>query len=281
MGSIDVHVHPPTPEVLVQSFGKYGEQHRNYFRMDKLTISIDEMLAEFDQANVEKIVLLGWDAETTTHLPKTPNAYIQKLVNAHSERFIGFAGVDPHKGTEAVNELSLAINDLGLKGLKLHPVVQKFFPNDPKYYPLYDKAQELNVPILFHTGMAAWGAGLPGGAGFKLKYADPMFLDDIAADFPDLTIIGAHPSWPWQDEMLAVAMHKPNVYMDLSGWSPKYFPPVLIQYLKGPLRDKFLFGTDYPFIKPGRWMEDFLRLDLSAEIREKVLAGNAKRALRL
>lgn len=281
MGWIDVHVHPPTKEVLVDSFGKYGDQHVSFFKMERLTVSIDEMLKEYDDANVERIVLLGWDAETTTQLPKTPNDYIRELVNKWPDRFIGFAGVDPHKGDEAVLELERAVRELGLKGLKLHPVVQKFFPNDQKFYPLYEMAVRLKVPILFHTGMAAWGAGLPGGDGFKLKYSNPMYLDDVAADFPELTIIGAHPSWPWQDEMLAVALHKPNVYMDLSGWSPKYFPPVLLQYLKGPLKDKFLFGTDYPFIKPGRWLEDFQRLDLPQEIRERVLVKNASKVLKL
>jgi predicted TIM-barrel fold metal-dependent hydrolase len=281
MGSIDVHVHPPTKEVVIDSFGKYGEQHITYFKMDRLTVPIDEMLREFDQANVDKMVLLGWDAETTTKLPKTPNEYIAKLVDQHPDRFLGFAGVDPHKGKEAVKELERSIKDLGLKGLKLHPLVQKFFPNDERFFPLWEKAQDLKVPVLFHTGMAAWGAGLPGGDGFKLKYVNPMHLDDIAADFPDLTIIGAHPSWPWQEEMLAIAMHKPNVYMDLSGWSPKYFPPVLVQYMKGPLKDKFLFGTDYPFIKPKRWIDDFQKLDISQEVRERVLSKNASKVLKL
>jgi predicted TIM-barrel fold metal-dependent hydrolase len=281
MGWIDVHVHPPTREVVVDSFGKYGEQHVSYFKMERLTIPIEEMLDEFQAANVDKIVLLGWDAETTTNLPKTPNEYIAKLVNSNPDKFIGFAGVDPHKGSEARKELERAVKDLGLRGLKLHPLVQKFFPNDEKFYSLWEKAQELEIPVLFHTGMAAWGAGMPGGGGFKLKYVNPIYLDDVAADFPNLTIIGAHPSWPWQEEMLAIAMHKPNVYMDLSGWSPKYFPPILVQYMKGPLKDKFLFGTDYPFIKPARWIEDFKRLDISQEIRGKVLANNAKRALKL
>jgi predicted TIM-barrel fold metal-dependent hydrolase len=281
MGWIDVHVHPPTKEVVIDSFGKYGREHLSYFKMDKLTVSIDEMLKEFDEANVEKLVLQGWDAETTTRLPKTPNDYIAKLVDQHPDRFIGFAGVDPHKGKEAVRELERAVKDLALKGLKLHPLVQKFFPNDEKFYPLWEKAQELKVPVLFHTGMAAWGAGLPGGDGFKLKYVNPIYLDDVAADFPSLTIIGAHPSWPWQEEMLAIAMHKPNVYMDLSGWSPKYFPPVLVQYMRGPLKGKFLFGTDYPFIKPRRWIDDFQRLDLSQEIKEKVLVKNATGVLNL
>lgn len=125
------------------------------------------------------------------------------------------------------------------------------------------------------------GAGLPGGSGYKLKYVNPIYLDDVAADFPDLTIIGAHPSWPWQDEIIAMAIHKPNVYTDLSGWSPRFFPPVLVQYMKSLIKDKVLFGTDYPFIKPKRWMNDFMQLDLSQDVRERILEKNARRILRL
>ena len=142
MGWIDVHVHPPTDEVLVRSFGKYGQQHAEYFRMEKLVIGIDEMLAEYDRAGVEKIVLLGWDAETGTGLPPLPNDYVKSLVDSHPDRFIGFAGVDPHKGIEAVRELERAVKDLDMRGVKLHPIVQKFFPNDEKFYPLWEKCRE-------------------------------------------------------------------------------------------------------------------------------------------
>ncbi len=108
-----------------------------------------------------------------------------------------------------------------------------------------------------------------------------MELDDIAADFPDLTIIIAHPSFPWQDEALAVAVHKPNVYIDLSGWSPKYFPPQLVRYANSLLQDKVLFGSDYPLITPQRWLRDFDALDIKPAVRPKILKDNAIRALRL
>lgn len=280
MGWVDVHAHLPTKE-YTESLGKYGPQHAAYFKMERLTWSIEEMLAEYDEAGVERIVLLGWDAETTTGLPRVPNDYIARVVDRYPERFVGFAGVDPHKGEEAVKELERAVKELGLRGLKLHPIVQKFYPNDQRFYPLWEKAQELGVPVILHTGMAVWGATMPGGDGYRLKYSHPIYLDDVAADFPDLTIIGAHPSWPWQDEMIATALHKPNIYMDLSGWSPRYFPQILVQYMRSLLRDKFLFGTDYPFLKPKRWLDDFMRLDIPQDVKERVLEKNAKRILRL
>ena len=110
---------------------------------------------------------------------------------------------------------------------------------------------EAGLIALFHTGTTGIGAGMPGGGGVRLKYSNPMCVDDVAADFPELDIILAHPSFPWQEEALAVAVHKPNVYIDLSGWSPKYFPEILVRYTNTLLRDKMLFGSDYPLITPG------------------------------
>jgi uncharacterized protein len=109
------------------------------------------------------------------------------------------------------------------------------------------------VPALFDTGQTGIGAGLPGGHGIKLRYSDPMLVDDVAADFPDLTIVLAHPSVPWVDSQIAIATHKSNVYIDLSGWSPNYFPPQLVKAANGLLRNKVLFGSDFPVIQVDRW----------------------------
>ena len=122
---------------------------------------------------------------------------------------------------------------------------------------------------------------MPGGGGVRLKYSNPMAVDDVAADFPGLDIILAHPSFPWQDEALAIAVHKPNVYIDLSGWSPKYFPENLIQYTNTRLRTKMLFGSDFPLITPDRWLSDFEQLPIRDEVRPLVLKENAARLLRL
>ena len=142
---------------------------------------------------------------------------------------IPFGSVDPHAGRAAVARIRSLVERHGARGFKFHPSLQAFEPNDPRYYPLYEAMSELGVPALFHTGQTGIGAGLPGGRGIKLRYSDPMLLDDVAADFPQLTIIMAHPSVPWQDEAISIATHKSNVYIDLSGWSPKYFPPQLVR----------------------------------------------------
>src|SRR5690606_3696286 len=187
----------------------------------------------------------------------------------------------PWRGRAAVAELRRAITDLGLVGLKLHPSAQGFAPNDRRFYPLYEAAAELDVPVLFHTGTTGLGAGLPGGAGIKLGYSRPILLDDVAADFPQLAIVAAHPSWPWQDEMLAVAQHKTNVWLDLSGWSPRLWSPALRDAVLGPLQDRALFGTDYPFIRFDKWLRAFQAYEPDPDVEAKILRGNAERLLGL
>ena len=139
----------------------------------------------------------------------------------------------------------------GVRGLKLHPPLQQFFPNDRIAYPLYEVFAEARLPVLFHTGHSGIGTGMPGGGGIRLKYGHPMPIDDVAVDFPDMPIVMAHPSFPWQDEAISICLHKPQVYIDLSGWSPKYFSPTLVQYANTLLKHKVLFGSDYPLLTPG------------------------------
>jgi predicted TIM-barrel fold metal-dependent hydrolase len=195
---------------------------------------------------------------------------------------MGFASVDPWKGAAAVREIERSVKELGLRGLKTMPITQAFFPNDQRFYPLWQKCMELEIPVLFHTGQTAVGSGAPGGTGLKLKYAQPIpYIDDVAADFPDLKIIMAHPGVPWQEEQLSVAVHKTNTYIDLSGWSPKYFRPILVQYANSLLQDRVLFGSDFPGIRPERWLADFEGLDLTPEVRQKILLENAKKLFKL
>jgi predicted TIM-barrel fold metal-dependent hydrolase len=189
--------------------------------------------------------------------------------------------VDPHKGKLGVREARRLIADHGVRGFKFHPNTQRFWPNDSAFYELYSVIAEAGLIALFHSGTTGIGAGMPGGGGVRLKYSNPMCVDDVAADFPELQIILAHPSFPWQDEALAVAVHKPNVYIDLSGWSPKYFPENLIRYTNTLLKDKMLFGSDFPLITPDRWLADFEKIAIKDEVRPLVLKENAARLLGL
>ncbi len=279
MRAIDIHVHPSTPEGLA-GWGDLFEATKRYFRTEIPVRTVDEMAEEF-RADDVVAVLFAWDAESATGTPPVTNDYIASCVERHPDAFVGFASVDPWKGAAAIAELRRAVGGLGLRGLKLHPSAQLFEPNDRRFYPLYAAAAELGIPVLFHTGTTGLGAGLPGGGGVKLRYSQPMLLDDVAADFPELAIVGAHPSWPWQDEMLAIAQHKSNVWIDLSGWSPKRWSPDLTRAVLGQLQDRALFGTDYPFITFSKWLDAFRSHSPSPEVEEKVLVGNARRLLGL
>jgi predicted TIM-barrel fold metal-dependent hydrolase len=180
-----------------------------------------------------------------------------------------------------VREARRLIAEHGVRGFKFHPTAQGFFPNDPMAYPLYEVIAEARLPVVFHSGHSGIGTGMRGGGGLRLKYSNPIHVDDVAVDFPDMPIIIAHPSWPWQDEALSVCLHKPNVYIDLSGWSPKYFAPQLVQYANTQLKQKVLFGSDFPLITPDRWMADFEKIDAKPEVRPLVLKDNAARLLGL
>ena len=279
MRAIDMHVHVPRKPGLPEMGIEAGL--RSYFRLKESPGGADELAAKYKELDIFG-VLFSVDAETITGDPPDTNDYVASIVQKHPEQFIGFATVDPWKGDSGVRELDRSVRELGLKGLKLHPIHQAFTPNDTSFYPLYEKCVELGVPLLLHSGFAAAGAGTPGGGGFKLKYAAPIpAIDDIAADFPGLTVVMAHPAWPWVEEQIAVALHKPNVYLDLSGWAPRFIPDALVRETNTRLRDKVLFGSDYPYLTPERWLREFEDLPIREEVRPKVLLENARRVLKL
>ncbi|MFQ5851870.1 MAG: amidohydrolase family protein [Candidatus Binatia bacterium] len=281
MKAIDVHAHLNTKEMMEGSLGKYNEAMQKYYKFDLKLKTPEEMANDFVQADV-KAILMGWDAETASGLPKFSNDTLAEIVKGFPAAFIGgFASVDPWKGKMAIKEAERAIRDLGLMGLKFQPAVQAFCPNDRLFYPLWEKCVELKAPVQFHTGTTGIGAGLPGGMGIKLKYCQPTFLDDLAADFPELTVIACHPSWPWQEEMIAVLLHKANVYNELSGWSPKFFTSSLKREINSRLQDKFMFGSDYPALTHERLFKDGDSLGLKSEVLEKVFYKNAERILGL
>lgn len=276
--AIDIHVHPKSEE-WIKAMGPRAEQMAAYFKRENKPVSFAELADQYRERQM-MAVLLNSDDESTSGLPPVPNDVLAEAVRRHSDVFVGFGGVDPWKGKAAVQEIERCATELGLRGLKFNPGRQAFFPNDPRFYPLWEAASKHNLIVLFHTGMMGGGAGTPGGMGYKLKYTQPIpYLDDIAADFPEMKIIGAHPSWPWQDESLAIARHKSNFYIDLSGWAPQYFSPLLVQYVGTILQNKALFGTDWPVISVERWLKEFEELPIPPEARQKIMLDNAKKLL--
>ncbi|MQY09449.1 amidohydrolase family protein [Actinomadura macrotermitis] len=280
--AIDVHTHAEvsadghtalSPELLAASekyFGAHG--HRQP--------TIDEMAAYYRERRMAAVVFTV-DTEHATGHPPIPNEHVAEQCARHPDALIPFASIDPWRGRAGARAARRLVEEHGVRGFKFHPSLQGFDPNDRMAYPLYEVIEELGVPALFHTGQTGIGAGVPGGGGIRLRHSNPMLVDDVAVDFPELRIILAHPSFPWQDEALAVATHKPYVYIDLSGWSPKYFPPQLVRYANSLLQDKVLFGSDHPVITPDRWLADFDKLDIKPEVRPKILKSNAARLLGL
>jgi len=275
MRAIDFHVHLPTPDWLDGSMDGYVEAAEAYFRSTVERQSLGELADKYRALDV-LAVLLAWDAETATGRPRVPNETIAAACGEYPDAFTGLGSVDPHKPS-AVDEVA-RIAELGLRGVKFHPSLQAFAPDDPKYWPVFAACERHGLLALFHTGTSGIGARQPGGQGIRIDYAHPLKLDAVAAAHPELTVVAAHFGWPWQMDLIAVALHKTNVYIDISGWSPKRIPPEVVRELKGRLSGQFLWGSDFPFIAPERCLAELDELGLASPA---LLRDNAARVLRL
>jgi uncharacterized protein len=278
--AIDTHVHVEQDAHGCCSLDQQLlDASASYFKAtDNRTPTVDDLAAYYRERHIGAVVFTV-DATTAMGHPALSSEEIIDKVGDHADILIPFASVDPHAPNAPQRITALAAR--GARGFKFHPSMQAFEPNDQRYYPIYEAIAAAGLPSVFHTGQTGIGAGLPGGRGIKLRFSDPMLLDDVAADFPALTVILAHPSVPWQDSAISMATHKANVFIDLSGWLPKYFPQQLVRAVNGPLRHKVMFGSDYPVLSPDRWMASFETLDIKPEVRPLVLKQNAIRVLGL
>jgi predicted TIM-barrel fold metal-dependent hydrolase len=276
--AIDLHVHLPTEEWMRNAIGPHLEATERYFRNAPPRRSIEEVAAEYAERDILGVVL-DWDDESVTGRGWLGNEYLAGL----SERFpgvlMGFGSVDPHV-RDATRRVHAAA-DLGLKGLKFHPTMQAFDPGAAEFAPIWAACEERGLVCLFHTGTCGIGAGTPGAGGTKIRYSHPGFLDSIGADFPGVTFLAAHFGWPWYQEALAIALHKANVWIELSGWAPKYLPREVVRESGRRLNDRTVFGSDYPFISLDRWFQEAEALPWSPEARRSILVDNASRLLGL
>jgi uncharacterized protein len=283
--AIDIHVHAGVsgtgPRAETPRSGRDDTLSRQTQRAGAGGQTPDETAAYY---RARKIAAAIWGVDPLSTGGSRPgsvsNDEMLEAATRNSDILIPFVMVDPWRGKAGCQEAQRLI-DMGARGFKFHPLTQQFFANDRHFYPLYEVLAANKVPALFHTGQTAVGQGAPGGGGVRLKYGNPMYLDDVAVDFPDMPIIMAHPSFPWQDEALSVALHKPHVYIDLSGWSPKYFPPMLVQYANTLIKTKVLFGSDHPMITTDRWLADFEQAGFRDEVKPLLLKENAARLLGL
>ncbi|CAN6484096.1 unnamed protein product [Victoria cruziana] len=273
--AIDIHTHAEVS--CWNPFDNYGEEYDRaadkYFGSNRRP-TIAETIAYYRERKIG-LVMFTVDSESKLGRRRIPNEEIAQAARENSDMMMAFASIDPHKGKMGAREAERLIKEEGVKGFKFHPTVQGYHPYDKMAWPIYEVINAHKLPAIFHTGHSGIGSGMRCGGGLRLEYSNPMHLDDVAIDFPDMQIVMAHPSFPWQDEALSVATHKPNVWIDLSGWSPKYFPKQLVQYANTLLKDRILFGSDYPLITPERWMKDFEVAGFKPEVMPGILKGNA------
>jgi predicted TIM-barrel fold metal-dependent hydrolase len=280
--AIDLHTHATVstrnpPDEVAMALNAAMD---SYFKQPLARPTIAETAAYYRERKMLAVIFCV-DTEREMGDARITNEEVAEEAAKHPDALIPFASVDPLRGKIGARVVRRLVADFGVRGFKFHPSAQGFFPNDRAAYTVYEAIAETGLPAIFHSGQTGVGAGLRGGGGIRLKYSDPIHLDDVAVDFPDMPIVIAHPSFPWQDNALAVATHKPNVYIDLSGWSPKYFPPQLVRYANTLLKKKVLFGSDYPVITPERWIEDFDALEIRPDVRPLILKQNAIRLLGL
>ncbi len=279
--AIDVHTHAEVScrQPVDAMWEPFEAAASKYFKVGKRP-TIAETLSYYRERKIG-LVMFTVDSEFQIGNRRIPNEEVVEAARDNGDIMIAFASIDPHKGMMGAREARELIEGGVVKGFKFHPTCQGFFPNDRLAYKLYEVIAEHKLPAIFHTGHSGMGAGMCGGGGLRLKYSQPIHIDDVACDFPDMTIIMAHPSWPWTDEALSIALHKSNVYIDLSGWMPKYFPPQLVHYANTQLKEKMLFGSDFPLIAPDRWIADFKKAAFKPEVHDLILKHNAIRALGL
>jgi predicted TIM-barrel fold metal-dependent hydrolase len=279
--AIDFHVHAEVsccapPDAFGEEYDRAADK---YFGSDRRP-TIAETVAHYRERRLG-LVMFTVDAETHIGRRRIPNEEIAEAARANSDMMIAFASIDPHKGRMGAREARRLIEEQGVRGFKFHPTVQGFQPYERFAWPIYEVIAEHGLPAIFHTGHSGIGSGMHRGGGLRLGNSNPMLLEDVALDFPDMQIVMAHPSWPWQDEALSLCLHKPNMWIDLSGWSPKYFPRHRVQYANTLLKERMLFGSDFPLITPERWLKDFALAGFKPEVQPLILKENARRLLKL
>jgi predicted TIM-barrel fold metal-dependent hydrolase len=278
MRIIDLHCYPGT-QTWIDSQGPYPEALATYWKRDWVAKDEQAVVDEFAAAGVEAC-LVALDLETTVGAPPCTNEYVHGMWQRHPERIIQCWGtLDPFRGEVATQQAIKAVKELGFIGFHFHPIMQHFAVNDRRFYPLFETIDDLGAAVMIDVGTTGMGAGMPGGHGARIRHAHPSAIDDLAADFPDLKILMAHPGWPWVDETTAVALHKGNVYWEMSGWAPKYLPEALKRDIRGRLQDKVMFGSDYPSMPYDRIMREWDEIGYADPIKEKLFHGNAERVL--
>jgi predicted TIM-barrel fold metal-dependent hydrolase len=275
---LDAHVHPPVAAFFQGPLHRYLEGMEARLESG-LRVESAESIADYYRSRNARAIVLGWDTESVTDRRPLGNADIASVVAAAPDIFVGFGAADPTKGAAAVVQVHEAAG-FGLAGLAFHPNAQGIGPADRYASPVWEAAADHDLICLFHTGFTDLGAGQLGGAGIRLGHGRPISVDGVAAEYPSMRIVMAHAGSVWLEEAVAVALHKRNVWLDLSGQLPGSMPPVLVEAIRGPLRDRCLFGSRYPFGSPEDWLAEWAKLEMPDEVSRAVRHENAEVLLR-
>lgn len=274
---VDAHVHPPVRQFFEGPIAPFLPAMEEFTGIG-LTPMTAEELADFYRKRAARAVLLGWNSRLGSGYRSFGNREIKAIVDVAPDVFYGFGAVDPSGGASSVAGAHEAAR-IGLSGLSFHPAAERTAPLPRENRHLWETALEHGLIVLVHTGFSRLGAGQPGGGGVGLEHARPINVDRLAAAFPGLKIILAHTGSLWLDEAMAIAIHKGNVHLCLSGVSPKAINPDLLELIRGPLSERVHFGSDYPFGNPDEWLTEWESLGLPESLNRAVLVDNIIRLL--
>ena len=280
MKIIDVHSHWGTKRGYTLRTDEELAQQKKTWNSEPTYHTEDEQAAYFRSSNVQAILDFGFTKFMALDEAKPIHDYGFETQRAHPKEILGhWIHIQPATGAAGVRELRRCIDQapgfigFAVSGSGSGP------PSDPKWFPFYDLCVEARIPALIFVGTTGLGAGLPGGNGILLDDCHPRHLDFVAAKYPKLTIVAARPGWPWQSEVIAVLMHKRNIWYELHGWSPKYFTPDLKHEIPRRLKERVMFGADYPLFTYERLERDWRTLGFDEETYENVFHRNAERFL--
>jgi len=279
MRIVDLHSHWGTERgYVLRSSDALAQQKSTWNSTPKY--DTEEQMAAYLRANQVKTILdFGFTKNLSIEEVKPLHDYAIETQAKFSDCIFGnWLQMDPRLGQAAADELERCIQaSKGFVGFCVSGSGTGFAASDPIYHPIYEVLQAHNRPALVLVGHTGAGAGLRGGAGIKLDLCHPRYIDELAIDFPDLQIISGRPAWPWQDDMISIMIHKPNVWSEVHGWSPKYFTDPFKKEIRSRLKDRVMFGADYPLFRYERLVQDWKDLGYTDDILERVFHRNAER----
>ena len=279
MRVFDMHSHWGTQRGYRLRTEAERAQQPNTWKSTAKYVSEQEMADYFRKHKAKVILDLGFTKSMRIADVREFHDYALDFQRQHSDVVYGnWLNIDPRQQVEALDEMKRCIRESkGFIGFMVSGGSLGAPASDPVLDPFYTLCQEKGIPVLILAGYTGSGAGLPGGGGVRLHLCHPMHIDDVAVRYPELRIVAGRPAWPWQEDMIAVLLHKPNVWYELHGWSPKHYTESLKREISRRLKDRVMFGGDYPLFTYERLFSDWENEGYSQDILERVMHRNAEK----